>query len=172
MNDDRDRGAAFPRKNRDRTQSSPPPAPPCAMVIFGASGDLTKRKLIPALHNLRRNGLLSDDFVVVGVARQPLSDEDFRARVNEDLGRCDEPADQSCHDWLLQRVYYLGGDVDQPATYQAIKEKLEALDGTYRNGGNYLFYLAVAPTLFLPVISNLGDAGLTAETSGRWRRIV
>ena len=145
MNDDRDRSTSTGKSSQGRMQA-PRPAPPCAMVIFGASGDLTKRKLIPALHNLRRNGLLSDDFVVLGVARQPLSDEDFRARVEEDLVACDEPQDQGCHDWLLKRVYYLGGDGAQPATYQAIRARLEELDATYKNGGNYLFYLAVAPS--------------------------
>ena len=142
------------------------------MVIFGASGDLTKRKLIPALHNLRRGGLLSDNFAVVGVARQSLTDEEFRARVEEDLAACDEPMDQPCHDWLLSRVFYLAGDVEQPETYRAIKEKLEGLNGHYRHNGNYLFYLAVAPTLFLPVIQQLGATGLTEETAGQWRRIV
>ena len=127
-------------------------APPCAMVIFGASGDLTKRKLIPALHNLRRGGLLSDDFAVVGVARQSLTDDEFRARVEEDLAACDEPLDQACHDWLLSRVFYLAGNGDQPETYRAIKEKLDGLNGHYRHNGNYLFYLAVAPTLFLPCL--------------------
>jgi glucose-6-phosphate 1-dehydrogenase len=172
MNDDRDRGASPARNSHGRMQAPPPAAPPCAMVIFGASGDLTKRKLIPALYNLRRNGLLSDDFVVLGVARQPLSDDEFRVRVDEDLGACDEPKDQACHDWLLERVYYLGGDVEQPATYLAIRERLESLDAAYRNGGNYLFYLAVAPTLFPPVIANLGNAGLTDEAPGHWRRVV
>ena len=79
--------------------------------------------------------------------------------------------DQPCHDWLLSRVFYLAGDVEQPATYQAIKEKLEGLDAHYSHSGNYLFYLAVAPTLFLPVIWHLGDAGLTDEapaTGGGW----
>jgi len=142
------------------------------MVIFGASGDLTKRKLIPALHNLRRGGLLSDDFAVVGVARQSLTDDEFRARVEEDLAACDEPLDQACHDWLLSRVFYLAGNGDQPETYRAIKEKLDGLNGHYRHNGNYLFYLAVAPTLFLPVIQHLGATGLTEETAGRWRRVV
>src|SRR4029453_2546219 len=127
MNDDRDRGASPAKNSHGRMQAPPPPAPPCAMVIFGASGDLTKRKLIPALYNLRRNGLLSDDFVVLGVARQPLSDDEFRVRVDDDLVACDEPKDQACHDWLLERVYYLGGDVEQPATYLAIRGRLGAL---------------------------------------------
>jgi glucose-6-phosphate 1-dehydrogenase len=172
MNDDRDRDQSLAKSTQRRGQAPPRPASPCAMVIFGASGDLTKRKLIPALHNLRRSGLLPDDFVVLGVARQPLSDEDFRARVSEDLVACDEPHDQKCHDWLLQRVHYLSGDGDRPETYKAIRERLESFDVTYRTRGNNLFYLAVAPTLFAPVISHLGEAGLTEETRGRWRRVV
>src|SRR6187200_46821 len=107
MNDDRDRGASSGKNSPSRSQA--PAAPPCAMVIFGASGDLTKRKLIPALHNLRRARLLTDDFAVVGVARQSLTDDEFRARVEEDLAACDEPMDQPCRDWLRSRVFYRAG---------------------------------------------------------------
>jgi len=111
MSDDRNRGVP---SNGHQGRGQAPPAPPCAMVIFGASGDLTKRKLVPALFNLRRSGLLTDDFVVIGVSRQTLSDDEFRSRVDEDLGACDEPQDAPCHDWLLKRVFYLAGDVGQP----------------------------------------------------------
>src|SRR6185503_6802394 len=74
----------------------PPVVPPCLMVIFGASGDLTKRKLIPALFNLRRSGLLPDNFAVLGVARQALSDEELRQRVDDDIQACEEPEDPDC----------------------------------------------------------------------------
>ena len=112
----------------------PPVAPPCVMVIFGASGDLTKRKLIPALFNLRRSGLLSDNFAVLGVARQPLSDEELRQRVDDDIAACDEPEDPDCQSWLLQRVHYLSGDITERATYEQIAARLTEL------GVPYLYY--------------------------------
>jgi len=90
------------------------PAPPSVMVIFGASGDLTRRKLVPALHNLRRGGLLPDEFAVLGVARQPFTDDDFRQRISEQLADSNEPGDPACREWVLQRSFYLGGDIEQP----------------------------------------------------------
>ena len=177
MADTRDRtqtpaADARPRSRAAAEPASPPPAPPAIMVIFGASGDLTKRKLVPALHNLRRSGLLSDHFAVLGVSRQPLSDEEFRKRVSENLEDCDEPQDPSCRDWILERMFYLGGDVENADLYAQLKTRLEALDGQFATSGNYLYYLAVAPTLFAPVVTQLGAAGLTDETGGHWRRVV
>ena len=150
----------------------PPVAPPCAMVIFGASGDLTKRKLIPALFNLRRSGLLSDNFAVLGIARQPLSDEELRQRVDDDIAACDEPEDPDCQSWLLQRVHYLAGDVTDRAIYDQIAARLAELDEKYGTQGNHLYYLATAPTLFATVVQHLGAAGLAGESEGRWRRVV
>src|SRR5262245_10300421 len=96
--DDRQRPAPAP----DQTAR---PAPPSVMVIFGASGDLTRRKLVPALHNLRRSGLLPDQFAVLGVARQPFTDEDFRKRINEQLADSAEPGDPACRKWILERAF-------------------------------------------------------------------
>ena len=142
------------------------------MVIFGASGDLTRRKLVPALHNLRRTGLLPDQFAVLGVARQPLSDEDFRARISEQLADSDEPGDPACRKWILERAFYLGGDIENPEIYEQIKTRLAAMDAEFKTAGNYLYYLAVAPALFAPVVRHLGAAGLTGETNNHWRRVV
>src|SRR3954465_3836389 len=91
-------------------RSTPPPAP-CTMVIFGASGDLTKRKLLPALYNLRKAGLLSDHFAVVGAARSAMSDDEFRRRAKQDLDGCDEgKSDPAVVDWLVLRLHYLALD--------------------------------------------------------------
>jgi glucose-6-phosphate 1-dehydrogenase len=155
-----------------REHTQPPVAPPCLMVIFGASGDLTKRKLIPALFNLRRGGLLPDEFAVLGVARQPLSDEELRQRVDDDIQACEEPEDPDCRDWLLQRVHYLSGDVSTREIYDRIAAKVAELDERYHTGGNHLYYLATAPTLFAVVVEHLGAVGLAAETEGRWRRVI
>jgi glucose-6-phosphate 1-dehydrogenase len=150
----------------------PPVAPPCVMVIFGASGDLTKRKLIPALFNLRRSGLLPDNFAVLGIARQPLSDEELRQRVDDDIAACDEPEDPDCKAWLLQRVHYHAGDVSDRKTYEQVAERLAEIDEKYGTEGNHLYYLAVAPNLFGPEVQHLGAVGLAAETEGRWRRVI
>src|SRR5262245_29298342 len=148
------------------------PAPPSVMVIFGASGDLTRRKLVPALHNLRRSGLLPDQFAVLGVARQPFSDDDFRKRISEQIADSNEPGDPVCQQWVLQRSFYLGGDIEQPGIYEQIKMRLAELDAEFKTGGNYLYYLAVAPALFAPVVQRLGEAGLTEQADGHWRRVV
>jgi glucose-6-phosphate 1-dehydrogenase len=150
----------------------PPVAPPCVMVIFGASGDLTKRKLIPALFNLRRSGLLPDNFAVLGIARQPLSDEELRQRVDDDIAACDEPEDPDCQAWLLQRVLYHSGDITDRATYEQIARRLDEIDEQYGTEGNRLFYLAVAPSLFATVVQHLGAVGLATESDGRWRRVI
>jgi glucose-6-phosphate 1-dehydrogenase len=177
MNDDRGHSAVTSIDERAKRaergeQPPPPPAPPCVMVIFGASGDLTRRKLVPALFNLRVGRLLPDEFVVLGVARQPLSDEEFRKRVSEDLAECDESKDPHCRDWILERVFYLGGDVEQPEIYGQIQKRIEELGRQFHTSGNVLYYLAVAPTLFAPVVTQLGAAGLASEDNGHWRRVV
>src|ERR671912_2929746 len=87
---------------------STPEAPPCTMVIFGASGDLTKRKLLPALYNLRKAGLLSDHFAVIGAARSVMTDDEFRRQAKEDLLGCDEGhSDAAVVDWVVLRLQYL-----------------------------------------------------------------
>src|SRR6185503_18762767 len=103
-------------------------APACIIVIFGASGDLTKRKLIPALYNLRKSKLLSDNFAVVGVARAEMSDDEFRSRLREDMNQfaTDEIDDEEWQ-WLAQRLYYLSGDFDDDQTYTRIKTRVEEL---------------------------------------------
>src|SRR5690242_12424649 len=82
----------------------------CAMVIFGASGDLTQRKLIPALYNLAKSQVLSQDFAIVGVARAPMSDEEFRKKLSESIKQfATEPVDAKLWEWFVSRLYYLSG---------------------------------------------------------------
>src|SRR6185503_18573335 len=106
-----------------------PHAPPCIIVIFGASGDLTKRKLIPALYNLKHSKCLSDNFAVVGLARAEMNDDEFRRRLREDMNQfaTDEINDDEWH-WLAQRLYYLSGDFDDDATYARMKARVAELD--------------------------------------------
>ncbi|HEX6210932.1 MAG TPA: glucose-6-phosphate dehydrogenase, partial [Methylomirabilota bacterium] len=142
------------------------------MVIFGASGDLTRRKLVPALFNLRRSGLLSDSFAVLGISRQELSDDEFRQRVSADLQSCDEPEDPDCEQWLVRRMHYLPGDAQDPKTYEALKQRLPELDAEHGTNGSYLHYLATLPSLFAPIVTSLAGAGLMRERDDAWRRVV
>ena len=89
---------------------------------------------------------------MLGVARQPFTDDDFRKRISEQLADSNEPGDPACRQWVLQRSFYLGGDIEQPDIYEQIKKRLADMDAEFKTGGNYLYYLAVAPTLFAPVV--------------------
>jgi glucose-6-phosphate 1-dehydrogenase len=149
------------------------PAPPCAMVIFGATGDLTKRKLIPAIYNLITNGLLPDSFAVVGVGRSPLSDEEFRRRTEQDLREfATTDVDDRRLEWLSRRVRYVAVDPEEPETFKGLADTLERLDEEQGTGGNDLFYLAVPPSAFDDYVRQLGDAGLLREPEGSWRRVI
>src|SRR5881396_2243568 len=100
-------------------------SPPCIMVIFGAAGDLTKRKLIPALYNLKKNNLLPDQFAVVGVARAEMSDEEFRRRLSDDLHEfATEKVDPAVVEWLKQRLFYRAGDFEDDSTFTELKSTL------------------------------------------------
>ncbi len=149
------------------------PAPPCAMVIFGATGDLTKRKLIPALYNLVNDELLPDEFAVVGIGRSPLSEEEFRQRMAEDLRQfATGEVDEAKLDWLLQRLRYVAGDLEDTETFRRLGEALAKVDAELGTAGNYLYYLAVPPSLFCEYIYRLGEAGLIREDEGKWRRVI
>jgi len=149
------------------------PAPACAMVIFGASGDLTKRKLIPALHNLATNHLLPEDFAVIGVARTAMSDDELRNRIRDEMKEfaTGELEDQVV-EWLIPRLSYVAGDFHDPATFEKLRERLNEADEKWKTLGCYLFYLAVPPSQFAPVVQQLGERDLVTERDGKWRRVV
>jgi glucose-6-phosphate 1-dehydrogenase len=147
--------------------------PPCVLVIFGAAGDLTKRKLIPALYNLKQNNLLPDEFAVIGVARAVMSDDEFRSRLGTDIKEfADEDINASEWQWLAERLYYISGDFGDDQTFTRLKEMLGKIDSERKTLGNYCFYLATAPEYFASVAQKLGSVGLTEETDGPWRRVV
>jgi glucose-6-phosphate 1-dehydrogenase len=143
------------------------------MVIFGASGDLTKRKLIPSLYNLREGKLLPDDFAVIGVARAEMRDEEFRSRLGDDMKEfATDKVDPEAWKWLEERLYYLSGDFEDDDTYTRLKSLLEKIDKERNGHGNYFFYLATAPDYFASVIKRIGSAGLTSEENNHWRRVI
>jgi glucose-6-phosphate 1-dehydrogenase len=143
------------------------------MVIFGASGDLTKRMLIPALYNLAKKNLLPKDFALIGVAIDKFSDEDYRQRVREGLKEFAGAPDQ-CQfcDWLIERLYYRFGDFRDPAVYAELKSLLAEVEAKHGTQGNVLYYLATPPGLIGEIVKQLGAAGLTDRNSGHWRRVV
>lgn len=153
--------------------STPHTAPPCIMVIFGASGDLTKRKLIPALYNLKTSNLLPDNFAVIGVARAEISDEEFRARLRNDMKEfATDDIEPEVWKWLEERLYYLSGDFSDDVTYTRLNDFLNRVDAERKSQGNYFFYLATAPDYFATVVQRLGKVGLTREQDNHWRRVV
>jgi glucose-6-phosphate 1-dehydrogenase len=149
------------------------PAPPCAMVIFGATGDLTKRKLIPALYNLIVHGLLPEAFAVVGVGRSELSDDEFRKRMEKDLKEfATGEIDPKKLKWLSSRLRYVVVDPEKPKTFKDLADALAQVDEERGTAGNYLFYLAVPPSIFEEYVDGLGATGLMKEPEGSWRRVI
>ena len=143
------------------------------MVIFGAAGDLTKRKLIPALYNLKKENLLSDNFAVIGLARAEMNDDEFRRRLGDDMKEfATEEVEAETWDWLAERLHYLSGDFEDDQTFAQLKTTVEKLDHQRETTGNVLFYLATAPQYFAPVIRRLGTAELTVQKEGCWRRVI
>jgi len=143
------------------------------MVILGAAGDLTKRKLIPALYNLHHSKLLSDQFAVLGVARTQMSEQEFRSRLRDEMKEfATDEVDPQEWSWLEQRLYYMSGDFNDHAMCDQLKTRVEELDKSHQTQGNYAFYLAVAPQYFAPIVEQLGRVGLTKEEDNHWRRVV
>ena len=156
-------------------------APPCAMVIFGAAGDLTKRLVTPALYNLVNAKRLPDGFQLVGVDLAANTAEEWRKGLTDMMNEFvtkhggefqADHIDQTAWRWLTDRMTYLQGDFTDPQTYSRMREHLAGLDKTAGTGGNHLFYLAVADRFFGVVVAGLGAAGLVTEKDGQWRRVV
>jgi glucose-6-phosphate 1-dehydrogenase len=148
------------------------PGDPCIMVIFGASGDLTKRKLIPALYNLAKDNLLSKEFALVGFARNELTSEQFRDMIGKEIGEyATTKVDPDLWHWFARRIYYMAGDFDDPAAYDKLRDLLVQIDKEHGTRGNYFYYLATAPSFFSPIVKQLGAAGMVSEEKG-WRRVI
>ena len=145
-------------------------APACSLVIFGASGDLTNRKLIPALHSLDREGRLAPEMRVLGISRTPLSDEAFRDQLCEGVAKFGR-LEPSAWDEFSRRLFYMPGDYDDPQTYRDLGARLDAWDKQDGTAGNRLFYLAIPPELYPVVVGHLGEAGLN-RSPACWVRII
>ncbi len=143
------------------------------VLIFGASGDLTARKLIPALFGLWTKGFLSDKARIVGVARREKSDDDFREEMREAAKEDAENLDASRWDQFAQMLSYIQVDLENTEQFPRLRQTVEKLEQRVGLSGNRIVYLATAPDLFLPSVEALAVAGMIPEDSDpRWLRVV
>jgi len=158
-----------------------PKAPLCTLVIFGAGGDLTKRLLMPAIYNLAKDKLLSDNFAIIAVDRTPKPIDAYRDYLAEGIrsfvsdtaaGPATEPFDAQAWDFVASRISHFAGDLTQSDTYARLHETLEKTATRHQTGGNAVFYLAVAAQLFGTIVDQLGAAGLAREQNGSFRRVI
>ena len=143
-------------------------------MIFGATGDLTHRLVIPSLYNLEAAGLLPDKFCVVGVARKGMSNDTLRESLMKGLRQfATRPVEDAVADRLLQCVTSIEADPRDSASFDAMRAQLKELEAARQTGGNRLFYLATPPDAFAPISRELGRTGLLKEKEGGpWRRLV
>jgi glucose-6-phosphate 1-dehydrogenase len=153
---------------QDGLRLEPTPGP-ATLVIFGASGDLTRRKLLPALYRLSREQRLPARFSIIGVAREEFGVDGFRQEFRDSLREFADltEEDEVAHS-LSERMRYVGGDFKDPAIYKQVAERITEMDSS----GGVLFYLAIPPGAYPNVIEQLGAAGLSSSSDGGWRRII
>jgi len=145
---------------------------PCMVVIFGATGDLAHRKILPALYNLRRAGLLPQEAGVLGFSRRPLTDEQYRRDMHEAVKKFSRnPVETALWEDFAEGIHYQQGDFADSASYHSLAERLEQIDAARGTRGNVLFYLATPPSAYPEIVANLGQAKLDTGATG-WSRIV
>ena len=156
------------------------PPPPCAIVIFGANGDLTKRLIIPALYNLARTNLLPERLALVGVDHNKKTNEEWQGQLKDFLGtvlaKNDETVDEKLWGQVSRSMTFLSGDFEKDDTYARLKDLLNTLDDQQSLGGNVLFYMAVADRFFPTIAGKLGEAELMKDGAdnkkGGFRRLI
>jgi len=145
---------------------------PCSIVIFGASGDLTERKLIPSLFCLFNHGLLPDEFLIIGAARKAMNDDSFRKKMKTALknsGRCSDKSDKI--DEFIRHIHYQQVDYVDTGSYKTLSDRLIELERRGIPDHNRIYYLSTPPTIYTDISENLGLSGLSCEDTG-WRRLV
>ncbi len=154
-------------------------ADPCTMVIFGAGGDLAKRKLFPAIYELAHQKMLSEDFALLGLVRDPTSDDAFRQALRESISGSDEihGFDEAVFGWLAARSFAATGNIDDAGTYDVIRKEIADLHAALQmQNDNVLYYLAVPPSVFRAALTHLSDSGLiphsTSANDRPWHRVV
>ncbi|MFH1476039.1 MAG: glucose-6-phosphate dehydrogenase [Verrucomicrobiota bacterium] len=165
------KGLQNPLREGLRLQRTPEP---CAIVIFGASGDLTKRKLVPALYNLDLERLLPNSISIVGMARRPIPSAEFQNQMRDGINAFSRmrPADPAVWEDFSRQVEYFQGNFDDPEAYRRLGELLDRLDAERGTAGNRLFYLATAPDYFPVILEQLRAAKLNHRASSGWVRAV
>ncbi len=149
------------------------PGDSCVMVIFGATGDLTQRKLLPALYNLARAQLLSSRFAIIGTSVETLGPDAFRERMLEAIrAYATDELDAAILSWFEQRIHYIAGDVRDPDFYVRLREECARVRSDHDIDNNHFYYLATAPTFFGEIVRQLGQAGLATEEGDNWRRVI
>ncbi len=145
-----------------------PPVEPCTLVIFGGSGDLAKRRLIPAVYNLLLDGLLPSNYLVLGLGRTPMTDEEFRSTVREGVVTHSRQAliDETWNTFS-EHLFYLSGENDDPQTYARLKERAEELERNFQMPGNRIFYLSIPPSSFTAVCEGLSHSRLAGAPGSR-----
>ena len=156
-------------------QSSITPADPCTIVIFGASGDLARRKLVPALYGLAAQNCLARRFAIIGFARTPMTDEAFQKTAVESVKKFADAntlREAECKEFA-NALAYVSGDYHQPDAFEKLKKRLEDLDREHNLNGNRLFYLATPPDIYPIIIEQLDKAGLSKNPNGKsWTRVI
>ncbi len=168
------RAADQPKPNPLREGLSTRAVPqPCAIVIFGATGDLTHRKLTPALYNLAADGELPAGVEIVGFARRPKSDDEFRRDLEEATRKFSrQPVRDEIWKTFAQSISYHQSEFDDESGYKSLAERLDEIDKNYGTRGNRLFYFAAAPDQFEPILKHLKAVGLNETCEGSWARII
>ena len=168
------RAANQPKPNPLREGLSTRPVPqPCAIVIFGATGDLTHRKLIPALYNLAADGELPVGAAIVGFARRNKSDDEFRRDLEEATRKFSrQPVRDEIWKMFAQSIVYHQSEFDDEPGYKSLAKRLDEIDKNYGTRGNRLFYFAAAPDQFESILKHLKAAGLNETCEGSWARII
>jgi glucose-6-phosphate 1-dehydrogenase len=158
--------------NSNHTDTNPIAAP-CVMVIFGATGDLTKRKLLPALCNLAQENLLSKQFAIIGFASNDHTTDSFRKMLSDEVPKYSPaPIDPVLWNWFAERIYYVKGDFGDSDAYKRLEQQIEQAAKEHNTQGNKFFYLAVAPRFFSPIVKKLGECCLSNEDSTHWSRVI
>ncbi|HXG64916.1 MAG TPA: glucose-6-phosphate dehydrogenase [Blastocatellia bacterium] len=149
-------------------------ADPCTVIIFGASGDLTKRKLVPALYRLTQERLLPAEFAIVGFSRSKMSHDEFRNKMKDAVATFSEAkrVDEAVWQSFAQGIFYLPGDIGNPESYKQMGELLDQIDRERGTAGNRVFYLSTAPEHYSEAIKQLGAANLAKPQGKGWTRII
>jgi len=149
-------------------------AGPCAIVLFGVTGDLARKKVMPAIYDLAARGLLPPGFALVGFARRDWEDQDFAQTVREAVAEHSRTGfDPATWERLAEGIRFVAGDASDPEAYRRLGDAISTLDAERGTGGNHAFYLSIPPSVFPTVLTQLQESGLAEPPHPQaWRRVV